>query len=106
MHAPGTMRLCSNAILAILLAGTAFALPAQSSSSQKDSTAPAAQAPLTVDRDPARSPDPEQPAAAPSPLHKQTGGYVLHTDVEEVVLNVTVLDGNRLVPDLMKENFQ
>jgi len=100
------MRLCSNAILAILLAGTALALPAQSSSSQKDSTAPAAQAPLTVDRDPVRSPDPEQPAAAPSPLHKQAGGYVLHTDVEEVVLNVTVLDGARLVPDLKKENFQ
>jgi VWFA-related protein len=100
------MRLCSNAILAIFLAGTALALPAQSSSSQKDSTAPAKQAPLTVDRDPVRSPDAEQPAAAPSPLHKQTGGYVLHTDVEEVVLNVTVLDGNRLVPDLTKENFQ
>jgi VWFA-related protein len=29
----------------------------------------------------------------------------LHTDVEEVVLNATVLDGNRLVQDLQKENF-
>jgi VWFA-related protein len=100
------MRLCSNAVLAILIAGTALALPAQSSSSQKDSTAPAAQAPLTVDRDPVRSPDAEQPAAAPSPLHKQGEGFVLHTDVEEVVLNVTVLDGARLVPDLLKEHFQ
>jgi VWFA-related protein len=38
-------------------------------------------------------------------MHKDTGGYVLHTDVEEVVLNCTVLDGNRLVPDLKKEDF-
>ena len=39
-------------------------------------------------------------------MRKQGGGYILHTDVEEVVLNATVLDGNRLVQDLTKENFQ
>ncbi len=40
-------------------------------------------------------------------MHKQGEGYVLHTDVEEVVLSATVIDGNnRLVPDLKKENFQ
>jgi VWFA-related protein len=57
-----------------------------------------------VDRDPARSPDGE--AAAPEPARKEGEGYVLHTDVEEVVLNCTVLDGNRLVPDLKKEDFE
>jgi VWFA-related protein len=56
-----------------------------------------------VDRDPVRSPDAEVPAP---PIRKETGGYVLHTDVEEVVLNCTVLEGSKLVPDLKKENFQ
>jgi VWFA-related protein len=51
-----------------------------------------------------RSPDGE--TAAPPALRKEGEGYVLHTDVEEVSLNCTVLDGNRLVPDLKKENFQ
>jgi VWFA-related protein len=94
------MRLCNNAVLALLLAGTAVALPAQ------QAAPPAAQAPaLTVDRDPVRSPDAE-PSAAPEPMRKTGEGYVLHTDVEEVVLNATVLDGNRLVPDLKKNNFE
>ena len=33
-------------------------------------------------------------------MKKEGEGYVLHADVEEVVLNCTVLEGNRLVPDL------
>jgi VWFA-related protein len=56
-----------------------------------------------------RSPDAEMPAApsaAGVPLRKEGEGYVLHTDVEEVVLNATVLDGSQLVQDLKKENFQ
>jgi VWFA-related protein len=66
---------------------------------------PAVQAPsLTVDRDPVRSPDGEP--AAVEPMRKTGEGYVLHTDVEEVVLNATVLDGNRLVPDLKKDSFE
>ena len=59
---------------------------------------------LTVDRDPVRSPDGEPPALPA--LRKEGEGYVLHTDVEEVSLNCSVLDGNRLAPDLKKENFQ
>src|ERR1035438_945108 len=107
MHAPVTMRLCNNAVLALLLAGAALSLPAQQTPS---SSAPAQASPvqgpsLTVDRDPVRSPDAEPPASAQGPLRKQGEGYVLHTDVEEVVLNCTVLEGNRLVPDLKKENF-
>ena len=102
------MRLCNNAVLAILLAGAVLSLPAQQTPTR---SAPAqtqpGQAPsLTVDRDPVRSPDAEPPAASTGPLHKEGEGYVLHTDVEEVVLNTTVLEGNRLVPDLKKENFE
>ena len=51
-----------------------------------------------------RSPDGEPPALPA--LRKEGEGYVLHTDVEEVSLNCSVLDGNRLAPDLKKENFQ
>jgi len=114
------MRLCNNALLAIFLAGAALALTAQQTASPSSaasgvggvSSAPARNesqtplTPLTVDRDPVRSPDAESPAAAPAPLRKQGEGYVLHTDVEEVVLNATVLEGARLVPDLKKENFE
>jgi VWFA-related protein len=67
-------------------------------------TVPAQAPSLTVDRDPVRSPDSEAPPA--EPLRKAAEGYILHTDVEEVVLNATVLDGTRLVPDLKKENFE
>jgi len=40
------------------------------------------------------------------PLHKEGEGYVLHTNVEEVILNATVLNGSQLVQTLKKENFQ
>jgi len=98
------MRLCNNAVFAVLLAGAVVSLSAQQSPTQP---VPGQAPPLTVDRDPVRSPDREAPTAPASPaLRKQGEGYVLHTDVEEVVLNCTVLEGNRLVPDLKKENFQ
>ena len=99
------MHLCNNAALAVFLAGAAIALPAQQLPGPALPPVPSAsQAPsLTVDRDPVRSPDAEGPA--PPPMHKESGGFVLHADVEEVVLNCTVLDGNRLVPDLTKDNF-
>jgi VWFA-related protein len=114
------MRLCNNAILAAFLAATATILAAQQApapsvhnptsnpaSTQAPASAPAAQAPsLTVDRDPVRSPDGEPSAAPAGQIRKQGEGYVLHTDVEEVVLNCTVLEGSRLVPDLKKNNFE
>ena len=91
-----------------------FALAVPSLVAQQPSAPPAqspaqaqthAQAPsLTVDRDPVRSPDGE-PSALPA-VRKEGDGYVLRTDVEEVSLNCSVLDGNRMVPDLKKENFQ
>jgi VWFA-related protein len=90
----------SGIAIAVLVAG------ALSLSAQKTPNQPAPTSPLAVDHDPVRSPDSAN--AAPytgEGVHKEGGGFVLHTDVEEVVLNATVLDGNRLVQDLTKENF-
>jgi Ca-activated chloride channel homolog len=64
------------------------------------------QAPSAADRDPVRSPD---GTAAPSPsaeVEKNGGGFIMHTDVEEVVMYATVLKGNQMVQDLKKEDFQ
>jgi VWFA-related protein len=93
------MRLCNSVIFALFLMIAPLGAGAQqpaASAGQNSS--------LSVDRDPVRSPDVE-PKPAPEVV-KQPGGYVLHTDVEEVVLNTTVLEGAKLVPDLKKENFQ
>jgi VWFA-related protein len=113
------MRHCNNLVLAAVFAGATLALAAQQAPSppappkqaQPNPTEPksahSSQAPsLTVDRDPVRSPDAEAPNAAAGAMRKEGSGYVLHTDVEEVVLNATVLEGNRLVPDLKADNFQ
>jgi Ca-activated chloride channel homolog len=118
------MRLCNNAVLAALLAGAALILPAQTkkptsqdsgrqtSDKQAAQAAPATQnapapAPsLTEDRDPVRSPDLAAPETGNGPMRKQGEGYVLQANVEEVVLNCTVLDGNRLVQDLKSGDFQ
>lgn len=68
-----------------------------------------AQPPLTVDHDPVPSPDAETGAA---PVGGQVakgpkGGFTLRQDVDEVVLNATVLDNyGRLVDSLDKSNFQ
>ncbi len=103
------MRLCNKVIFAVLLAGAALALPAQ----QTTTRAAAAQSPpqpapsLTVDTDPVRSPDTAvPPSVAGAPLHKHGSGYVLRTNVDEVVLNATVLDGTRLVQNLKESNFK
>jgi VWFA-related protein len=123
------MRLCNNVISVILMNAVAFLLaaaplcaqqPASAASQPAAAAKPAGQAgslapSLTVDRDPVRSPDAEpaeQPAANPAtapvvtPAPKSADGYVLRTEVEEVVLNATVLAGTKLVPDLKKENFK
>src|SRR5271157_4331043 len=103
MLVPATMRLCNNASFFLLLFVSALTLGAQQSPRQP---APAQAPPLTVDRDPVRSPDSDQPPSANGqPIHKEGEGYVLHTDVEEVILNATVLEGNRLVQDLKRDDF-
>jgi VWFA-related protein len=109
------MRLYSNAALAAFLAGAAFLLPAQqrtTTPSQGVQTpaarpAPAQAPPLSEDTDPVRSPDLTAPSTeSGGSLKKEDGNYMIHADVEEVVLNCSVLEGNRLVQDLQKENFR
>jgi Ca-activated chloride channel family protein len=108
------MRLCNNAFLAAFVM-TAVLLPAQQQAATGQAATPSGSSPqatspqapsLTEDRDPVRSPDVEAPATAAGQLAKQGEGYVLRTDVEEVVLNCTVLEGNRIVQDLKKDNFK
>ena len=101
------MRLCNNAILSI--AALVLTLPAGAQQPAKPAApASTAQAPsLTTDTDPVRSPDVSAPVTATGePLKKEGEGYVLHTNVEEVVLNATVLQGTELVQNLKKDNFQ
>jgi VWFA-related protein len=99
------------------LAGEAPAPDPQSQTptAQKPETQP----PLNVDRDPILSPDaqdnePVSPGHPGSPNRgAQTlergahGGFTLKRNVDEVVLNVTVLDeGGHLVNDLNKDDFK
>jgi Ca-activated chloride channel homolog len=98
------MRLCNNAILFAFLAVAGLALSAPQASAQKPATEPRPS--LTQDTDPVRSPDAAAPAAQGGDLRKQGEGYLLHTDVEEVVLNATVLDGTQLVENLSRDDFQ
>ena len=85
----------------------------------RDLTQPQAQPSLSTDRDPILSPDPEEkpPAAGTTVqtvtkpgdkgLQKQGNGFVLRADVEEVLLNCTVVDDKgRLIKDLTKGDFQ
>ena len=104
MLARAIMLHCNSAILAVLLTGGVLVVSAQKTPTQP---APPLAPPLTVDHDPVRSPDGAATAAPPAgdSVRKEGGGYVLRQDVEEVVLNATVLDGNKLVQDLKKENF-
>lgn len=107
MLEPDTMRPCNSAILAIFL--SFFSLIAGAQQTPRPATpATSSQAPsLTVDRDPVRSPDTAVPTStAGEPLKKEGEGYVLHTNVEEVILNATVLQGSQLVQTLKKDNFQ
>ncbi len=107
MPAPATMRHCNNAILTFLLTVSVLHLAAQQPPAKPQ---PAAQqpAPLTVDTDPVRSPDVLQGPATQegNPLTKEGKGYVYRADVEEVVLNATVLDGTQIVQDLSKDDFE
>ena len=88
---------------------------AQTSGVQKPETQP----PLNVDRDPILSPDaednepvsPEHPGSqnrGPQTLERGAhGGFTLRRNVDEVVLNVTILDeGGHLVTDLKQEDFK
>ena len=96
---PNTLLKSGLVLLALLIPAAAFA-PAQ-----QPKPAPQ-QNPLTVDRDPVRSPDPDTPTKAEDKVTKDRSGFVLRSEVEEVSLNVTVLDSSgRVVQDLKKEDF-
>jgi VWFA-related protein len=68
-------------------------------------TQPANSPALTQDTDPVRSPDTAPPVPSTGSLEKKGEGYLLHADVEEVVLNATVLSGTQLVENLTKDDF-
>ncbi len=95
-------------------ANSRTSLPVQPASPGQQRTPAESQPPLNVDRDPVPSPDPDevQPPAigdqkgGAGELSRGPRGYTLRRDVEEVVLNVTVLsDSNRLVTNLEKSDF-
>lgn len=84
-----------------------------------DPTRPETQPRLDVDRDPISSPDPEEvpapPAAGstsstakPADIQKaQNGMYTLHTNVDEVLLNCSVIDDHgHTVDDLKQTDFR
>ena len=102
------MRHCSKAVFAALLIASGLLLPvllAQQAHAQATAP-PAAQSPaLTQDTDPVRSPDTVPPVSPTGTLEKKGEGYLLHADVEEVVLNATVLNGSQLVENLTRDDF-
>ncbi len=116
------MRLCSKPFRLIMIAA-ALALCVGLSVAPRSvaqSKAPDPQKPLTVDCDPVVSPDPADnlpgPEIQPPSVSSSSGesdkltkgdhGYTLRRDVEEVVLNITVLDDhNKLVMNLTKPDF-
>ncbi|HTB97832.1 MAG TPA: VWA domain-containing protein [Terracidiphilus sp.] len=102
------MRLCNNGLLFVSLSLSVLPVWGQQAPSQQTQAPPPTQAaPPLQDRDPVRSPDGDiAPATAGGPLKKETEGYILRTNVDEVVLNATVLEGSRIVQTLTKDNFQ
>ncbi|HTV82688.1 MAG TPA: VWA domain-containing protein [Acidobacteriaceae bacterium] len=115
------MRRCSN-LLAIPFLLAAFAYGQTSPAPPAPVTAPVhvaptvseTQPPLDVDRDPIVSPDPADnlpvSPAHPNPgqaIHRNHGIYTLRRNVDEVVLNCTVVDNHgHLVNDLTQNDFQ
>ena len=100
-----TLRVGVSAVCLLLAASL---LPAQAPLKTPDQAPPQKAPPLTVDRDPVRSPDRDEPAKpASSDATKEVKGYTIVSDVEEVSLNVTVLDnGGHIVQDLKKDDFR
>jgi Ca-activated chloride channel homolog len=96
------------------------AVPTSVSAAIADPTRPETQPRLDVDRDPIASPDPETApsanttlapgagqAAHNQPEKQQNGMYVLHTNVDEVLLSCTVVDSKgRTVLGLQQRDFR
>jgi VWFA-related protein len=93
--------------------GSTQASPAQKSGAPSPAET---QPPLDVDRDPVASPDDvgdanaaaaAQKAQRNPQVTKEAGGFLLHKEVNEVLLNVTVIDDKqRLVTSLGKDDFK
>jgi Ca-activated chloride channel homolog len=105
------MRPCSDwlAFLALMVVSSFCGLAgAQTPAAQPN--APEKQLPLNVDRDPVRSPDAEAPAgkeAGSEVLGKDNGRFTLQRNVDEVVLNATVLDDKQhMINTLSKDDFK
>ncbi|HUA91866.1 MAG TPA: VWA domain-containing protein [Terracidiphilus sp.] len=114
---------CSGLTGAQTPAARGTAVPAASSASSaamQDPTRPEIQPRLDVDRDPFASPDVEVmappataantvngPAANGEAQKRQDGMYVLHADVDEVLLNCTVIDSKgHTVTNLTQGDFR
>jgi Ca-activated chloride channel homolog len=92
--------------------------PASNASPSSDPTRPEIQPRLDVDRDPIPSPDPQitetnanpvpsGPARAGEIQKDKAGMYTLHTNVDEVLLNCSVIDDKgRTVTDLGSKDFR
>jgi Ca-activated chloride channel homolog len=97
------------ALLGSYVHGQATPSPSSSAAAMHDPTRPEVQPNLDVDRDPIPSPDPEPPPVASNvpanvpgnpnsattpgeALKQQNGMYVLHANVDEVLLDCTVLN--------------
>src|ERR1700733_10468823 len=101
MPVPDTMHPCSRwlSLLPIfLLCSLPVAAMAQAGGAPS-ATQPEKQLPLNVDRDPVASPDgentaPNQPQTAAS-IGRDNGKYTLQRNVDEGVLNATVLDDHQ-----------
>jgi VWFA-related protein len=120
-------------VVAVAAFGRLATAQAPASAASFDPTKPEAQPSLEVDRDPIPSPDASvipttsvttpalpkastdanmpgstnAPAGSAEIQKQQNGMYILHTNVDEVLLNCAVLDAKgRLVTDLNRSNFR
>jgi len=112
------MHLCNKRHIFFLffLVASSYVVQAQAPAPQQPPSKPEQQPPLTVDRDPIVSPDAadNQPVSPSNPnavkpgtnLDREKGGFTFRRDVDEVVLNASVLDDNgRIVNDLKQDDF-
>jgi Ca-activated chloride channel homolog len=106
------MRPCSDwLVLLTVLTVSTWAGPVRAQAPAVPANQPEKQLPLNVDRDPIRSPDPD--VAPPKEggnnevINKDNGKFTLQRNVDEVVLNATVLDDKQhMVATLSKDDFR
>jgi Ca-activated chloride channel family protein len=109
------MRLCSRWLFVIpifLLCSLPGPAVAQAPGTPPPASQPEKQPPLNVDRDPVASPDgesgaPKENQTPGGAIGRDNGRYTLQRNVDEVVLNATVLDDKQhLVNTLAKDDFR